>query len=145
MRTALGPAPTGRGAANLVVRRSQTLGFGCLWHGGPPLCPTAQPGAAGPHLLSGLGAMEHQGEANPRSRTQSYAKVESRPGMVEPSGGGMSIRSKEGRASMRVDWPGSCCEVRGRSLYWDRGPGLKRKGRYAHPSTSHGTAPTGGP
>jgi len=44
---------------DLVLGRSQTLGFGCLWHSGPPLCPTAQPGAAGPHLLAGLGAMEH--------------------------------------------------------------------------------------
>ena len=44
---------------SLVLGRSQTVGFGCLWHSGPPLCPTAQPGAAGPHLLAGLGAMEH--------------------------------------------------------------------------------------
>ncbi len=85
------------------------------------------------------------GEADPRSRTQLHAKVESRPGMVEPSGGSMGPRANEGRASMRADWPGSCCEVRGRSLYWDRGPGLEPKGHYAHPSTPHGTAPTAGP
>ena len=42
--------------ARLVLGRSQTLGFGCLWHSGPPLCPAAEPGAAGPHLLAGLGA-----------------------------------------------------------------------------------------
>ena len=43
----------------LTARRTATgdvlLHVHCVWHSGPPLCPLAQPGAAGPHLLEGHG------------------------------------------------------------------------------------------
>src|SRR3972149_901565 len=74
---------------------------------------------------------------NHYSQTQPYAKAESRPEIYHLPGPNVIIALRQACASVRSVWPGSCCEVRGRSLYWDGGPGLERKGRHAHQPTHY--------